>query len=422
MRDELAATAETVLQGARGTPAAAETVVQGGATAPRVAPQTVIQGSGSTATLDAARVTRAPARTVLPRVAVVGDARTLIHDDRARYEPLGQLGQGGVGEVLRTRDHDIGRDVAVKRLRPEMRDQAALIRFVDEIRTVGQLEHPNIVPIHDVGVDERGEPFFVMKFVGGETLESIIRKLAAGDPEYHRRLPFERRVEVFTKICEAVRYAHANGIIHRDLKPANVMVGEFGEVLVMDWGLAKRIGTAEPAAGAAAAPADPGLTAQGALLGTPAYMAPEQARGQPADERSDVYSLCVMFHELLCLRHYLADKRTFAEVLAGVLTETAPIASRVTSPHQALPPMDLSWFVRRGLNKVPAARYPSVAAMLERLARRREGDIPIECHITFLKRASTAWIGFMERHPLLVTVGLGLLLVALVALGVRALL
>ncbi|HEY3354314.1 MAG TPA: serine/threonine-protein kinase [Polyangia bacterium] len=416
------ATAGTTPRARPAETAFAATVAQ--SDAPAAAPT-----APAAATAAPAATTVAARTTVLPRVALVGARPTLVREDRLRYEQVDRLGQGVMGEVVKTRDNDIGRLVALKRLRPEVRDTGAVVRFVDEIRTIGQLEHPNIVPIHDVGVDEQGDHYFVMKFVDGETLESIIHQLAEGDPEYHRRYPFERRIELFGQICEAIHYAHSHGIIHRDLKPANVMVGRYGEVVVMDWGLAKKIHGAdvavEPAPEATAPPAgadgDVARTAAGALLGTPAYMAPEQARAQPADERSDVYSLCVLLYELLALRHYLGDKKTWAEVLAGVISVVPPMPSRVKSPHQPLVPMDLSWFVKKGMAKLPEDRYQSVAEMLERLARRREGVIPIQCHVTFIKRVNGEWNRFVDRHPVVVTIGLSLAVLGLIGLGVRAL-
>ena len=172
---------------------------------------------------------------------------------RSRYEPVKLLGAGGMGEVVLVQDQDIARRVAIKRLLPEMTHPALLARFVDEIRTVGRLEHPNIVPIHDVGVDELGRYYFVMKFVEGETLESIIAKLSAGDPAYHARYSYERRIEIFLGLLHALEYAHANGVVHRDIKPANVMVGRYGEVVLMDWGIAKPLDEKrDPAAGAEA--------------------------------------------------------------------------------------------------------------------------------------------------------------------------
>jgi tetratricopeptide (TPR) repeat protein len=212
-----------------------------------------------------------------------------------RCQLLGELGHGGMGAVYRGRDTDLHRDVAVKVLLERHRDRPELAkRFVEEARIAGQLQHPGVTPVYELGAFPDRRPFFTMKLVQGQTLAAL---LAA------RKEPAEeltRFVGVFAQVCQAVAYAHARGVIHRDLKPANVMVGAFGEVQVMDWGLAKvkhqqqapeTVGTAgtlihtgRPAG------AD---TEAGRVLGTPAYMAPEQARGEvdTLDERCDVFGL-----------------------------------------------------------------------------------------------------------------------------------
>ena len=335
--------------------------------------------------------------TVLPRVEIVDAKPRVVVEQRRRVEPLGRLGEGGHGEVVGARDHDIGRNVAIKRMRPEGWSPGMALRFAEEVRTVGQLEHPNIVPIHDVGLDENGDYYFVMKYIEGETLEALIEKLAAGDREAHARYGIERRVQIFVAILEAVAYAHARGILHRDLKPANVMVGAFGEVSLMDWGVAKRKDQApllEPRAGE--------------IVGTPAYMSPEQARGEPTDERSDVYALCLLFHELLCLSHPLAAKTTITEMLRAVVEEPIPHTSFVPNPHQAPAPAELGWFIQKGLAKDPAERFQSVKEMLDRLARRAEGDFPIQCPLTFSKRVLGAVKRFVDHHPRLTMVALSL--------------
>jgi serine/threonine-protein kinase len=342
--------------------------------------------------------------TVLPRVEIVDAKPRLVVEQRRRFEPLGRLGEGGQGEVVGARDQDIGRNVAIKRIRAAGLSPGTALRFAEEVRTVGQLEHPNIVPIHDVGVDENGEYYFVMKYVEGVTLETVIEKLAAGDPDAHARYGIERRVQIFVAILEAVAYAHARGILHRDLKPANVMIGAFGEVSLMDWGVAKRKDQPpllEPKAGE--------------IVGTPAYMSPEQARGEPADERSDVYALSLLFHELLCLTHPLAEKATVSDMLRAVIEEPVPHTSFVSSPHQPLVPAELGWFVKKGLAKNAADRFQSVSEMLTRLSRRAEGDFPIQCPCTFSKRV----LGFVKRlidhHPTLTTVTLSMMLLLFVA-------
>ncbi|HEX4446858.1 MAG TPA: serine/threonine-protein kinase [Polyangiaceae bacterium] len=339
---------------------------------------------------------------------------------RPRFEAKGGLGEGGVGEVVAVLDRDIGREVAIKRLRSDVQGPAALARFVDEIRTVGALEHPNIVPIHDVGVDEAGALYFVMRRVQGQTLESIVEKLAAGDPLTHTHWTFERRVHLFRQLLDALAFAHQRGFVHRDIKPANVMVGHFGEVFLMDWGIAKPLEAEDHAShriDPAPQPARVTATHAGAIVGTPFYMSPEQARGEKVDVRSDIYSLCVLFHELLGLEHYLSGATTLEAVVHGVQHASAPILGLAPNDHQSPPPMDLGWFVRKGLEKDPARRYQTVAEMIDRLDARDEGKIPIQCHVTFTKRVSHEMIGWLDRHPRLFTLGLAVTVLGGAGLG-----
>ena len=377
----------------------------------------------------AAGTTSSVRSTVLPRVQLVDDRPQLVQEIRQRFETVRLLGEGGAGEVLAARDNDIGRQVALKRIRGEVRSPEALLRFVEEIRTIGRLEHPNVIPIHDVGVDERGDYYFVMKFVDGETIESLIERLRSGDAETHRRYPFEERMRIFRGLLEAVAFAHARGVVHRDIKPANVMVGKFGEVLLMDWGIAKALRGDGPdlddtlRAENTACEDDATRvvrTQAGTLIGTPLYMSPEQARGEPADERSDVYSLCALAYEFLFLRHYLEGRTTLQAVLDGVLHQPVSIAARAAH-GQPVVPMDLRWFVHRGLQKDPDRRYPSVQAMLDRLDRRAEGIVPIQCHITLTKRLTGSWLRLVERHPMLFTLGMLAAVGGLLTLLVRQL-
>jgi len=360
--------------------------------------------------------------TVLPRVERTGDGATLVSMARPRFETRRSLGQGGIGEVVAAMDQDIGREVAIKRLRGDVQGAAAVARFVDEIRTVGALEHPNIVPIHDVGVDDDGSLYFVMRCVQGETLESVIERLAAGDPLAHAQWTHERRVHVFRQLLDAVAFAHERGYVHRDIKPANIMVGHWGEVFLMDWGIAKPVGAPDvpsPSTGTASATGERVTSTHvGSVLGTPAYMSPEQARGEPVDARSDVYSLCVLLHELLGLKHYLDHCTTVEAVLDGVQHAHAPAPSFIPSPHQAPAPMDMSWYVRKGLAKEPARRYQSAREMIERLDAREEGLVPVQCPVTFSKRMMREQIRFIDRHPMLYMAMLGLFVASTVALAV----
>ena len=223
------------------------------------------------------------------------------------YEVLGRLAEGGVGEVWRGRDMDIGRDVALKFLRQGFVDNPEIVqRFVDEAQIAGQLQHPGVVPVYQLGLRENKQPYIAMKLVKGKTFAALLRGQKTGQ---------RKRLEIFEQICRAVAYAHERGVIHRDLKPSNVMVGAFGEVQVLDWGFAKvlsrggvaderaqrqdeevtRIATRRSGSGS-----DPESQA-GSIMGTPAYMPPEQALGQvdALDERSDVFALGAILCELL---------------------------------------------------------------------------------------------------------------------------
>jgi serine/threonine-protein kinase len=357
--------------------------------------------------------------TVLPRAALAedGDVVQLVRDGRARYEPIRPLGVGGMGEVMLVHDQDIARPVAVKRLLPQLDDAATLLRFVEEIRTIGQLEHPNIVPIHDVGVDDDGRYFFVMKYIEGETLATVLERLRAGDPDYHRRYTVERRIEIFLGVLNALSFAHARGILHRDIKPANVMVGNFGEVVVMDWGIAKPMAAARDLA-ARAAPKPEAPTPQermlatrvGAFVGTPSYMSPEQALGQndQLDARCDLYSAAVLFHELVTLRHYLGEKDSVEDMLASVVGEEVPFRKLAAArhPHQPPPPAELLYIAAKGLEKEPARRFQSAGEMIEVLQRALEGRSDVHCSVTFTKRLLRELGRFVDRHPQLAMLSL----------------
>lgn len=240
-----------------------------------------------------------------------------------KYLLIHKLGSGGMGTVYLAQDVDLGRKVAVKVMNAAEQTGALAARMLREARIVALLEHPSIVPIHDVGSLEDGRVFYAMKLVQGARLDEF----ATGTTSLSDSL------RVFQKVCEAVAFAHARGVIHRDLKPENIMVGPFGEVLVMDWGVAKVLGrdrgdsqtttpdnAAEPqviedtdlvATRPLSAEGSPGDTRSGTVIGTPAYMAPEQARGQTEllDQRSDAYSLGAILYFLLTSRAPAAFSR-----------------------------------------------------------------------------------------------------------------
>ncbi len=246
-----------------------------------------------------------------PPPAELSDARAGI----GRYQIHGEIARGGVGVVLRGRDIDLGRDVAMKVLLADHQSRPAMVqRFMEEAQITGQLQHPGVLPVYELGLRDDRRPFFTMKLVRGRTLSALLQERTAPLDDLSRFLG------IFEHICQTIAYAHSRGVVHRDLKPSNVMVGAFGEVQVLDWGLAKVIrtdpsdgsGPVSSAADTEMAP-EPGEAIEtvrsdsdihsvaGSVMGTPAYMPPEQARGDidEIDERCDVFSLGAILCEIL---------------------------------------------------------------------------------------------------------------------------
>ncbi|MCE9581572.1 MAG: protein kinase, partial [Planctomycetes bacterium] len=295
-----------------------------------------------------------------------------------RYVLGEELGRGGLGRVVEAWDPELKRTVAVKlvleNLPPELLD-----RFRREAELTAQLEHPNIVPVHDIW--QRGEGssrrlFLAMKRIRGRNLATLLKDLARGDTETVKTYSRARLLRVFQDICLGIAYAHANGVIHRDLKPSNVMIGPFGETLIVDWGLAKSVtGPAEAPAGDGRAalagnarlsdstvPLDNAdLTMEGQIVGTSAYMSPEQAGGHVAEigPRSDVYSLGAILYEILTLRPPVEGK-TLAEVITRVRTGAVALPSSLGS---ALIPPELDAICLKALALRKEDRTPSAIAL-----------------------------------------------------------
>jgi serine/threonine-protein kinase len=360
------------------------------------------------------RGTTAGRTTVLPRRAKSGAAQSAaVAEQRARFDRVRTLGQGAMGHVELARDNDIRRTVAVKRMHGEGASTSALMRFADEVRIVGQLEHPGIVPIYDVGRDEDGHVYLVMKHLHGETMEDIIAKLKAGEPGYRERFTIDARVHLFMGILDAVRYAHARGILHRDLKPANVQIGPYGEVTVMDWGIAKPFRRTEKAP--AAQPLERTLveshdqrlleTKMGALAGTPLYMSPEQAAGRndELDDRSDVYTLCVMLFEWLALEHPMKAKTTVIEVLADIISQDYDRGHLFNLLRAEDVPVEYFHLTARGLLRDRGKRFQSVAELEDAINKVRDGWTPVQCHVTCGKRLAHGFARWIDRHVFIYT-------------------
>ncbi len=234
-------------------------------------------------------------------------------DLETRYEKKGTLGSGGMGTVDLVLDRNIGRSIAIKRVRSEhARGGLLRARFLREARVQGQLEHPAIVPVYDLGATDDGTPFFTMRRIRGRTLEEIIVALRDGKEDVAEEFSLRRLLQAFVSVCLAVDYAHARGVVHRDIKPANIMLGSFGEVYVLDWGIAKVLGVADEEGGEPLVDVEAGQTALGDVLGTFGYMPPEQLKGTSVTAKADVYALGATLFELLALEslHSTTDLRS----------------------------------------------------------------------------------------------------------------
>jgi serine/threonine protein kinase len=287
----------------------------------------------------------------------------------SRYRLTRVHKEGGLGRVWLARDGDLNRDVALKVIKPGKAGSPELRRrFLQEAQITGQLEHPNIVPVYELGhAPDNGEPFYAMKLVRGRTLAAAVaehhRARGGGPPDPGGR---RRLLGDFVGVCNAVAYAHARGVLHRDLKPANVVLGKFGEVLLLDWGLAKVLGGAAPEEDVApvvlSAQAQADATSLGALLGTPAYMAPEQAdrRLDLVDKSTDVYGLGTILFEILTGRPPHTGSDTDA-ICRQIIDGDSPRARLVESTV----PAALDAICSRAMAKAQAERYSSAAALAE---------------------------------------------------------
>ncbi len=273
---------------------------------------------------------------------------------------LGELlGQGGMGEVLLATDSHMGRSVAIKRMRGAASPQLTA-RFLREAKIQAKLDHPSIVPVHELGEDAEGRPYFTMKRISGTTLAALLGKSE----------PVQRLLRAFVDVCLAVELAHSRGVVHRDLKPANVMLGDFGEVYVLDWGVARMIGGAEPDIDRLSVPNLDGNTELGSLLGTPGYMAPEQARGEHVSVRADIYSLgCILF-EILTGEPLHARG---VEALGSTLTTPTVLPS---SRGRDVPP-ELDALCGRALAELSEHR-PTARELADSVQRYLDGDRDLE--------------------------------------------
>jgi len=351
------------------------------------------------------------------------DSVPAVQEAPGRYTHISEYAHGGMGRVLLVQDLHIGREIALKELLP-LRDTGTgettpvrlsvphMARFLQEARITGQLEHPSVVPVYELGHRKNGTLYYTMKLVRGKTLAQAIAEAET----LTERL---KLLSHFADLCQAIAYAHSRGVVHRDIKPSNVMVGEFGETVVLDWGLAKAKDKEDVHAGDLAetlrimnlgGEKDVAKTAYGAAIGTPAYMPPEQAKGllDQVDERSDVYSLGAVLYELLTGSAPF-EGGTLHEILEKVVAEEPPLTK---SLGKSVPP-ELLAIRQRAMKKNPAERYQSARELAEDVERYLSGALVLahEYRLTeHLRR-------FARRNKSGVAVALSASLVLAAAIG-----
>lgn len=317
-----------------------------------------------------------------------------------RYHARGEIGRGGMGSVESWSDPHIGREVAAKIL---LRDGPGYReRFLHEARTQGALAHPAIVPVYDLSFLPDGRPFFTMQRVQGVNLAAILQARAAST-EVGARYSLRKLLEALARIALAVDFAHQRGVVHRDLKPANLMLGDYGEVYVLDWGIARRGGVPSASGTSEETLTDtqqePGLTAQGTLLGTPGYMSPEQARGiTDLDARSDVYALgCVLF-EILAGGTLHTGARVSELLLSTLAATTERSPARRASDTQVPPELDALCLAATDPDR--ELRLSSARELAEGIERFLEGDRDEEARAAAAERHA-------ERAEVLSQIALG---------------
>ncbi len=332
-----------------------------------------------------------------------------------RYTPHKKLNQGGMKSIWEVDDHRTARKVAMALIQDsKIASGEDIDSFLYEARLTANLQHPNIIPIYDIAVDENGNPYFTMKALKGETLGDVIKRLRDGSEEYRKRYSRTRLLGIFLKVCNAIDYAHTKGVIHLDLKPSNVIVGDFGDVHVLDWGLSTLITHLEEYDGEPVSwqSLDDVALENGQTLtrylessvkrrhvvgGTPGYMSPEQAQGNPTDIdfQTDVYMLGSMLYEILTYECPITGG-TVKDVLQKTVRGDFPHPAK-RAPKLRIPPA-LAAIAMKAMQTDPTDRYPNVAALIRDIHQYQDGFATSAENPTFF----THFALLIRRHKMAV--------------------
>jgi serine/threonine-protein kinase len=325
-----------------------------------------------------------------------------------RYDNFKKFAEGGTALLEECLDKNLGRVVVMKRLHAHMLDdEIEQKRFLREARVTALIQHPATVPVYEISRDRAGAVYFTMKKVEGVDLREILLGIVARDPSFRNKYALKDLVEVLVQVGQAVAFAHSRGVVHRDLKPANILVGEFGEVMILDWGLAKILN--EPPTEHGEIPEKDHLslelTRAGKRAGTPLYMSPEQAAGDndEIDGRSDIYSLGSILYEVLTHENLVwgIDKD---EVLERIQTQK-PLSPRKRTPHRKIP-KTLDSICMRAIQRMPEERYPTLMEMVDDLRAYLLNEVVSAHSYNFWER----FVNWERRNAMLaVAIGSGIL-------------
>jgi eukaryotic-like serine/threonine-protein kinase len=318
-----------------------------------------------------------------------------------RYIEAEEFARGGLGFISRTYDKRLGRYIALKEILVNDSPEVEL-RFLQEAQITARLEHPSIVPVYDLGRWRGGGVYYAMKLINGRSLDKVVgQKKSIQD----RLSLLPHAIDA----CEAMAYAHQQRIIHRDLKPQNILVGAFGETVVIDWGIAKEVGAPEEERGGFSRGVGGGeMTEAGAILGTPAYMAPEQARGEIVDERTDVYALgCILYYILCGKSPYSGERRKNSTAILGALLDGPPVPLATREPNT---PKELLAIIQKAMARETSERYPSAKELAADIKKFQTGQIVGAYQYTFSEIVKR----FVKKNRIAVGVSASLLFLLLV--------